>query len=246
MSKKTIPVTLAELDGTEESAQGSVIHENTLPKDLAFGNKCFHSKFNPKEYKSPSHHTSKPYQIEKPKKGFRKFYDKSLKLFERDLRSERREAIMLVGQCIIDFTDLLTNEVKHLTIYKIIKLTGLGVRRVIRAIRELKKAGYIFVQRCWKQSKDRFIGLPSIRVISDSLLLALGLKHKELSKYRKRKALEQRSKDIEAQSLNNFYETQKALTNHHDYKALIGRKIDTNAKTVTELIALCKLIPMRS
>ena len=63
-----------------------------------------------------------------------------------------------------------------------------GIKRVWRAIKHLKKAGYITVHRRFKrmlEGEKDYIGLPAVRCIATKLFYELGIKANELEKRRK-------------------------------------------------------------
>lgn len=80
---------------------------------------------------------------------------KTVRISDRRIRSERREAIGLVGACLIDHTDLLTmrpikisgNERSSLNVGLIATITLLHRKRVLRAIDDLWKGGYLKIRR---------------------------------------------------------------------------------------------------
>lgn len=219
MAEKAIPVAPKDFRRSE-STRGIPLHENSLTPQKVYGNKCYHEKLIPKEYISPAHHKQKPWLIQKAQNGLFRYFFSPLKYLNIFHRSERREAIMKVGQCLLDYMDLRNYQVRPLTIESIARQTQLGYRRIQRAINELKEAGYIFVQRRWNQIQDKFIGLSSSITISRKLLYALGIKPKELSKYQRHKELESRANESEAQSLANFKAARQSTQNDSIYNSI--------------------------
>jgi hypothetical protein len=80
---------------------------------------------------------------------------KTVRISDRRIRSERREAIGLVGACLIDHTDLLTmrpvkisrNERSSLNVGLIATITLLHRKRVLRALDDLWRGGYLKIRR---------------------------------------------------------------------------------------------------
>jgi len=80
---------------------------------------------------------------------------KTVRISDRRIRSERREAIGLVGACLIDHTDLFTmrpikisgNERSSLNVGLIATITLLHPKRVLRAIDDLWRGGYLKIRR---------------------------------------------------------------------------------------------------
>jgi hypothetical protein len=104
---------------------------------------------------------------------------------ERQLRSERREAIQVVLEFLLSRLDLASLCVGTPTMkdgfidldMKTIALgTGLGQRRCERAIRNLKGAGFMDVKQPRFQSEDgRYFGLRAIRLLTVRFFEWLGL-----------------------------------------------------------------------
>ncbi len=104
---------------------------------------------------------------------------------ERQLRSERREAIQVVLEFLLSRLELAslwigTPTMKEgfidLDMKSIVEGTGLGQRRCERAIGNLKEAGFMEVKQPRFQSEDgRYFGLRAIRLLTVRFFEWLGL-----------------------------------------------------------------------
>ncbi len=104
---------------------------------------------------------------------------------ERQLRSERREAIQVVLEFLLSRLDLaslcvgtptLKDGFIDLDMKAIAQGTGLGQRRCERAIGSLKEAGFMEVKQPRFQSEDgRYFGLRAIRLLTVRFFEWLGL-----------------------------------------------------------------------
>ena len=104
---------------------------------------------------------------------------------ERQMRSERREAIQVVLEFLLGRLDLaslcvgiptMKDGFIDLDMKTIVAGTGLGQRRCERAIRNLKKAGFMEVkQPRLKNDEGHYFGLRAIRVLTARFFEWLGL-----------------------------------------------------------------------
>jgi len=125
------------------------------------------------------------------------------------VRSERREACIKVLAVMVEHMDLVTLHVGFPTEpgffnYKMEKLaerTGMGLRRVARAVRDLKNMDFLAISQIRERLKDgSYRSFSAIKTVSTTLFDALGLRgwlDKERTKARERlrkkeKAYEQR------------------------------------------------------
>ena len=104
---------------------------------------------------------------------------------DRQQRSERREACLILLCAVIHYTDLATLKVGipkpdgslgGLTLARLSDLTQLGIRRTQRAMSDLKRAGIIAVKTlCQGNAEQGFRGIPAIKSLSPHLFAIFGL-----------------------------------------------------------------------
>lgn len=129
----------------------------------------------------------------------------------RQQRSERREACIVVLAAILRFTDLATLLVGvptakgfvNLTFKQLAKHTHLGAKRFERAITDIKNAGIITIaQRSEKNNDGEWRGLAAIKAVNKKLFDAFGLGQKldnERDKASKRLKLQKQQWEKEQQ-----------------------------------------------
>jgi len=103
----------------------------------------------------------------------------------RTIRSERREACLVVLETLLSHLDLaslclgvptLANGFIDIDMKTIVRDSGLGHRRCERAIRQLKEAGFMKVtQPRGRSDEGRYFGCRAIRVITTAFFEWLGL-----------------------------------------------------------------------
>lgn len=113
----------------------------------------------------------------------------------RQQRSERREACLTTLWSILKFTDLVTLKVGvptpsggfvNLTIRYLAKQTGLPLRRIERALADLRRAGIVGIhKRCAQRSDGSYKGLAAIKNVNKLFFDIFGLQMR-LSFERKR------------------------------------------------------------
>lgn len=168
-------------------------------KKVPSGNKCGHRPDAPRFFKPPEKHAKLPLLIRRTQEAIKDYFWKT-SVFPnlngvngstkrngstRQQRSERREACVELLGCILQFTDLVTLRVgmpqtdgtmKGWHMSTLAELSGLSERRAERAIRDLKKAGFITVHPlCEKLADATYKGFAAIRTVSQHLFAALGL-----------------------------------------------------------------------
>lgn len=103
---------------------------------------------------------------------------------KRQQRSERREACILILCSILEFTDLASlrcgvpsaNGFQSLTLDYLAKFTGMGMRRVERAIADLKHANILTVVQPRQRLEDgTYRGLAAVKAVNSLLFGAFGL-----------------------------------------------------------------------
>ncbi|KUY63386.1 hypothetical protein WI25_28725 [Burkholderia cepacia] len=104
---------------------------------------------------------------------------------DRQMRSERRGAVLAVLTCLIHHLDVVTLKVGiptadgfvyHLTMQRIAERTGLTPRRVYRAMSDLRRAALVTVTRQFRKSEDgTVINRPAVRTVSRLFFDVLGL-----------------------------------------------------------------------
>ena len=102
----------------------------------------------------------------------------------RQTRSERREAIIIIIETLLKRLDLASSRVGmpaqngflNIDMKTIVKESGLGQRRCERAINHLKHAGFLKVsQKHIKQAPGKYIALRAVRIITHDFFAWLGL-----------------------------------------------------------------------
>ncbi len=102
----------------------------------------------------------------------------------RQQRSERREGAVLVQSVMLQYCDLASLCVGvptetgfvNLSVDFIARKTGISIRRVWRALRDLRTAGMVRTSQPREKTSDgSWIGLVSVKAISKNLFGALGL-----------------------------------------------------------------------
>jgi len=167
-----------------------------VPRINGGGNFCGHDPLNPRlELAKPAKQGKGglPRILTLSMEKLRGFYDAPRKLLpsldlangsSRRMRSERREACVLVGQALIKRMDLATMQVGvptpggflSYTLTEIAKDTGLSLKRVSRVITDFKAASLITVSEIRKQLADgSWRAVAAIKTISKHLFAALGL-----------------------------------------------------------------------
>jgi len=167
------------------------------------GNRCGHDPSHPRVFAPPEHHKSRPPILTWVRERLSEYFERpslipSLNAANgspRQQRSERREACLLVMDAMIHYVDLVKlivgvpqedGGVRGIPMKRIAELTGMELRRVERAMRDLVSAGLVTVHRiCEQIEPDRYIGYPAIRVIPSMLFSLFGL-DRNLSQERKR------------------------------------------------------------
>jgi len=208
------------------------VNSNLTRKDLktlkkaSSGNKCGHRPDAPRFFAPPEKHALRPSVL---RTSIAKLcgYFSNPKLFpllnaandsDRQQRSERREACVLLMSCILHYMDLVTYRVvipgenggMGLTMPYLSTLTGLGERRAERAIRDLKKAGIITVHPiCEKLMDGTYKGLAAIRAVSKHFFAALGLL--DWLKHEQRKATERKIQREEKKRRKELAHIQMAI-----------------------------------
>lgn len=167
-------------------------------KKVPSGNKCGHRPDAPRFFVPPDKHRKLPLLLRRTQEAIQSYFWKtsifpnlnavngSTKLngSTRQQRSERREACIELLGCILHFTDLVTLRVgipqangsmMGLTMPYLARLSGLSERRAERAIRDLRKAGFITIHPiCKKLADATYKGFAAIRTVSKHLFAALG------------------------------------------------------------------------
>ncbi len=156
------------------------------------GNNCGHIPTEPIWFEPPAKHT-RPKIITKIINEIRQYYSTasiipSLNLAngsDRQQRSERREACVVVLGCLLHYLDLATLRVgipqndgsfKGISMPFIAEKCGLTLKRTERAVADLVKSGLITVHSiCEKISDTVYKGYAAIRTVSKKLFTLFGL-----------------------------------------------------------------------
>jgi|GEM_PF-1239078 hypothetical protein len=199
-------------------------------KVLLSGNRCGHDPKSPRCAIFPERHKKRPDILEQAKARLHERYFKPDTFFKdlknpscRQKRSERREAIMSVSEVLVQHCDLetlrvgwyagkLLNKFNPLSLIKIAKLAGMQVWRAKRAMRDMVKAGYLFLKRRFKKTEQGdYYGEFSIRTLSIKFFKHLGFSYStlELKRHwrRKKTAIEQARNNPVLKELSDLCDT---------------------------------------
>jgi hypothetical protein len=255
MFGKNIPSAIGVLCGSDiERGQtfslDKIISNQDNANQAKSGNKCGHIRTQLKQYASRITKKPRPILIQKLIQNIPKRYKDRTKWLRAisNRRSEREEAIVIVGQAIASYVDLESLEVKypdnnhifqHVSIKYLAARTGLGTRRIMRVIEEFVIAGYIAITRQNIKHEDGSIrARTSIRTVSFKFFTHLGVTYKALKKQRDKRLLDKALKASEKRSIEIANEQLK------NYKPSINHKTNqiAGAKNFTELIAALKFL----
>ena len=158
------------------------------------GNRCGHEPATPRRFTPPPSHKARPTILLRLGERLHDYYGTpqgtlpSLNLAngsDRQQRSERREACLIVLNALIHYLDLVTlrvgipkanGEVTGLTVDFLVERTTLCKRRVERATRDLVNAGIIRVHPVTKRdASGSYIGKGAIRTVTRTLFAVFGL-----------------------------------------------------------------------
>jgi hypothetical protein len=183
--KLSQPLTGELIDfGERNVITGESLHQSIDKKQWGQGNKCGHDPHTFRSYsRDPKHKKRSPILEEAINNLCNAYYHpkKYLSLINfnsRQKRSERREAIISVGQALFHYVDLATLQVGFLNergafirpnLERIAKIAGISIVRAKRALLDLSKAGYLTITSQYESK------LPSIRTICKSFFKDLGI-----------------------------------------------------------------------
>nr|VFJ89538.1 MAG: hypothetical protein BECKLFY1418B_GA0070995_10166 [Candidatus Kentron sp. LFY] len=173
----------------QESCSGG--SANPLPQPT--GNRCGHNPADPRVFAPPVGHKSRPPLLTRITERLFGYFQRPESIpslntangSTRQQRSERREACILVMDALFHYLDLVKlivgipledGGVRGIPMEKIAEMTGMGLRRVERAMHDLVAAGMVSVHRfCNQVEPDKYIGYPAIRVIPTTVFSLFGL-----------------------------------------------------------------------
>jgi hypothetical protein len=208
------------------------------PMEDILGNNCGHVKDFPRYWQCPVKHGRRYGVLEYAKERLRHFYHYPREWLtrlhylnkHRYKRSERREAIVLVGQVILHYLDMDTLKVGVSnpgggfwvpTLEWLAQMAGIGLKRAQRAIRDLARAGYIEITFRWTQHRDKsFLNKAAIRKVSTSFFHHLGISSEQLNLDQHRARKKQVKKPEKTPTPGNFPVVNHANFRELAYKAL--------------------------
>jgi len=206
------------------------------------GNGCGHDPTDFRRFAPPIHNHPKILEEARKRIGncLGGFWDDVFQ-GSRQKRSERREALGILLSCLVHRVDLVTLRVgipgergqfRAYTDVELSKMTGLGIRRLERAMQDLADIGFIKIQRrCKKNSDGQSIGLAAIRTLSTQFFELIGL-GKKLKKERGKASDRSTMSSLSALSRNTFAALQKAL---HGEKKVVRK---SRAEHISKLTIL--------
>lgn len=158
------------------------------------GNRCGHDPNAPRRFELPPSHANCPRLIHKFVKVTLGYYYEPRRLIpsldtangsDRQQRSERREASVILLGCVACYTDLETMRVgipqpdgsmSGLTVSFFAKMSGLSERRTERTFRDFKAAGLMTFHPICKRLDDcTYKGMAAIRTLSPKVFELFGL-----------------------------------------------------------------------
>lgn len=161
---------------------------------LAHGNRCGHEKKAPRWFRRAVSKGRLAKILEEFKERIKRYFNSPALVFpalnnvncsDRRQRSERREACLLVLGCLADACDLVTLRVgvprddgsfAGITTAEIAERTSMNVRRVERAVHDLREAQMITVHPIAEKLADStYQGFAAIRTIALFVFEAVGL-----------------------------------------------------------------------
>lgn len=160
------------------------------------GNGCGHDPHHFRRFRPPAHHHPAILEDARGKIGdcLGGFWD-ALYGGDRQKRSERREACGILLSCLIHRMDLVTlrvgipgdaNRMQGYTEKALCRMTGLGIRRLERAMKDLVDMGLVSVHVKSERKEDgHYKGFAAIRTISLKFFDLIGLGKKVRKQRRK-------------------------------------------------------------
>lgn len=173
------------------------------------GNWCHHDPVTPRFFEKPEEHKARPKILTWAMDAWSRFYTspgtyfKEIRLYresQRQQRSESREAVASVAQVLLHYTELaslrvgvphITNGFRSLTIEFLATKAEIGVKRASRAIKVLKRAGYLkMIERFDTKEGEpgmapQFIGLAAVKSLTPGFFKACGINLQWLSAQRR-------------------------------------------------------------
>lgn len=185
------------------------------------GNGCGHDPLHFRRFTPPSHRHPAVLEDARRRIGdcLGGFWDTHF-AGERQKRSERREACGILLSCLIHRMDLVTlrvgipddaNRMQGFTEKSLSRMTGLGLRRLERAMKDLVDMGFVSVQRRSERREDgSYKGFAAIRTIAIRFFDLIGL-GKKLRKQRRKASQRQHDRSLHMASQKTFELMAKAF-----------------------------------
>lgn len=164
-----------------------------VPRVNNGGNFCGHQPDAPRlELVKPSTLNNRPKILQRLQEEVRQYYRSPSRLpslnaanrSKRQQRSERREACILVLNAILEYTDLASlrcgvptsSGFQSLTFEFLAQFTGMGLRRIERAVADLKFGNILTVSQPRQLQEDgSYKGLAAVKAVNSLLFGAFGL-----------------------------------------------------------------------
>lgn len=219
-------------------------------------NRCGHDPLNLRGFETPTHHAQRPWilvnaaeRLRSTLKSNKKILKKLLKCLltqnpsGRQKRSERREAFLLVVDYLLHYTDLATffvgvlrpdGSFYYASVDEMAQALKLSHKRTLRALKDLKKAGYL--KLIPYSSKDDTTGRYFFRIeVTNRLFLDLDVKHAAIERARAY-ALKEREKSNPGfvRGLKNVTGNLVKLTNKVSRRVSSHRLSEEEAKKAVE------------
>lgn len=195
-----------EMDG--QSQNYAIYVDRRIGLD-AQGNWCGHDPDAPRFFTKPEAHKDRPKVIAWAMDAWKRFYTSPASYFNqlrfnrkstRQQRSESREAVASIAQVLLHYTELaslrvgvphVTNGFRSLTIEFLAEKAGLGLKRALRAIELLKRAGYLKMTERFdvkdgaSGEEPKFIGLAAVKCLTLGFFKSCGINLQWLSAQRR-------------------------------------------------------------
>ncbi|WP_131679688.1 hypothetical protein [Metapseudomonas furukawaii] len=164
-----------------------------VPRTNSGGNFCGHNPDAPRlQLAKPTTLKNRPRILQRLQEAVRQYYRSPSRLpslnaanrSQRQQRSERREACILALTSILEFTDLTSLRCgiptaagfQSLTLEYLAAFTGMGLRRMERAVADLKRSNILTVAQPRQLQEDgTYRGLAAVKAVNNLLFGAFGL-----------------------------------------------------------------------
>lgn len=242
-------------------------HQINQIQQIAAGNRCGHFPDAPRFFVRPEKHKRRPSILENAIEKLKDVYRRPKKFFgtlvtfhshDRQIRSERREAIVSVSQVFLHYLELSTLRVGFYTgsgefipldLMYIAKKANITVSRAKRAIESLVCAGYLKVSRQFTKKEDgTFKGKASIRELSARFFIDLGVDAQSLffSREWKRKKDEKTVAKDAKKKMSGLMQAVRFGARKRIYSSMVSHKPAIDPNLIKQALESHRVNPERS